>query len=96
MKIVPISGTKNRVFVTIDKEEKVSTGGIIFIEDAEKGHTTGIVSAVSDRDENGTPPNVEVGDYVYFSEHAGKEHVIENELYLILKEAEIYARRERV
>ncbi len=93
MNIEPIAGTKNRVFIVLDKEEKKTSGGIILVEDDDKSPNSGIVVAVSSKDDNGTSPNVQVGDYVYFSENAGIIQMIEGEEYLILKESEIYAKR---
>ena len=93
MNIEPIAGTKNRVFIILDKEEKKTSGGIILVEDSEKSPNSGIVVAVSSKDDNGISPNVQVGDYVYFSENAGIIQTIEGEEYLILKESEIYAKR---
>lgn len=93
MNITPIAGTKNRVFIKESTEEKVTSGGIILMEDAEKAPTEGIVVGVSERDETGMEPNVKVGDYVYFPENAPYPIQIGEETFLVLKENQIYAKR---
>jgi len=92
-KLQPIAGSKNRVYVqTAKKQEKVSAGGIIMIQDEEKKPTEGIVLAVSESDENGKLPNVAVGDTVFFSEFAGTETEFENTKFLVMKEYDIHAK----
>lgn len=92
-KLTPISGTQNRIFIKPIKEEKVSQGGIIIVEAADKKPTEGIIIAISERDSNGKEPNVMVGDHVYFSEYvAAVESEYEGEKFLVMKEADLFAK----
>lgn len=93
-KIVPIAGTKNRVFIEISKtNEKKTDSGIFLIDDPEKAPTEGVVYAVSETDENGIPPVVKEGDYVYFPENAPNEIMIGTQTFLVLKENMLYAKK---
>lgn len=91
--ITPIAGTKNRVFIKVTNEEKVTTGGIILVEDREKSPTEGVVYAVSEQDDTGMQPNVKVGDYVYFPENAPTPLTINGEEFLVIKESMLYAKK---
>lgn len=90
-KLTPIAGTNNRVFVTLNKEEKVSKGGIIMIQKEDSTPKEGTVIAVSERDNNGKEPNVKVGDYILFSQYAGTESEYEGDEFLSMKETDIFA-----
>lgn len=94
-KLIPISGTNNRVYVQIPpKKEKVSAGGIIIpgsVTDEQKPKE-GVVIAVSELDNNGKAPNVKVGDYVFFSPFAGQETEFEGQFFLTMKESDIHAK----
>ena len=91
--LIPIAGSKNRVYVEIpEKKEKVSAGGIILAEIQEKKPTEGTVLAVSEADENGNKPNVKAGDYVFFSEFAGIESEFDGRKFLVMKESDIHSK----
>lgn len=89
--IIPISGTKNRVYVESTKGmEKKSNGGIIISSGSEnEAQTEGIVIAVSPFDEDNLEPNVQVGDHVIFNEHGYKELEYKGMKYLSMRESEI-------
>lgn len=93
MKFIPIAGTKNKVFIEVDISDKTTESGIIIeLASSEAEQTKGVVVAVSERDENGIPPNVQEGDTVYFPEHAPSPVEIEGTKYLVVKENMIYAK----
>jgi co-chaperonin GroES (HSP10) len=88
--IMPISGTKNRVFVEDTKgKEKKSGGGLILVENEYKEQTDGIVIAVSESDENGLLPKVKVGDHVFFDEHGFSRNEHNGNSYLSMRESSI-------
>lgn len=92
-KLIPIAGTKNRVYVELPpKKEKVSLGGIILAGQEEKRPTEGTVIAVSEKDDLGMLPNVKVGDTVFFAEHVGQEAEFEGRNYLVMRENDIQAK----
>ncbi len=89
--LVPVSGTRNKVFVELNKEEKVSSGGIILV-DTEPKRTEGTVIAVSEKDDSGQLPNVQIGDYVFFPAYTATIMNYEGEEYLVIKESDIQAK----
>lgn len=92
-KLIPIAGSKNRVYIEIpEKKEKISKGGIILAEIEEKKPTEGVVLAVSESDENGNKPNVKAGDYVFFSPYAGTESEFDGKKFLVMKESDIHSK----
>jgi chaperonin GroES len=93
LNIQPIAGTQNRVFVNIIKEEKRTDSGLYLAPKPEEKPTSGVVAAVSEKDNTGAEPIVQIGDFVYFNEFSGKEIEIEGITYLSMKENEIIARK---
>lgn len=91
--LIPVSGTKNKVFITPDEgAEKKSAGGIIIVEQKVKKPTSGIVLAISIADENGVKPTLKVGDHVMFNEYAGLDADYGGINFLVMKEYDIYAK----
>lgn len=92
-KLIPIAGSRNRVYIEIPpKKEKVSNGGIIIAELEESKPTEGTVLAVSEVDENGCKPSVKAGDYVFFSPFSGLESEFEGTTFLVLRESDIHSK----
>lgn len=93
--IQPIAGTKNKVFIQLaPKKEQRTKSGLYIANDPKLGdkQTEGYVVGISAQDENGIKPTVKVGDFVYFSDYAGKEFPFEGVTYLVMKEHELHAR----
>ena len=66
----------DRIVVLCDPRERVTEAGIHLPETAEEKYTTGVVQAVGSghlTDGGRVPLDVEVGDRVVFSEHAGNK-----------------------
>lgn len=87
--ITPISGTKNRVFVTPAAPETVTAGGIIIPDTAQEKPQKGVVIAVSETDEDGKKPLVKVGDTVWYGKYAGQEMSLDGTDYLVMRESDI-------
>lgn len=94
LRLKPVAGTKNRVFVEpVKKVEKKSAGGIFIplAQDEPKYEFFGQVLAVSDRDETGIEPNVKVDEWVYFGANFTTEN-FEGVEYFLMKEGNIYGK----
>lgn len=92
MNITPLA---DRVLVKPIEQEEVKKGGIIIPDTAKEKPQEGKVIAVGKGrlNENGERIAMEVkkGDRVLFGKYAGTEINIEDEKYLILREADILA-----
>ncbi|AEG16412.1 MULTISPECIES: co-chaperone GroES [Desulfofundulus] len=90
MKIRPLG---ERVVVKPLPSEEKTKGGIVLPETAKEKPQEGEVVAVGPGRllENGTrvPIDLKVGDRVLFSKYAGNEVKIDDEEYLIMREADI-------
>ena len=85
----------NRVIVKpMEKEEQVTSGGIIIPDTAKEKPTKGTVIAVGPgaRGKDGSiiPMAVKEGDKIIFGKWGGNEIKIEGEEYLLMKEDDIY------
>ncbi len=87
--ITPVSGTKNRVFVTPTAPERISAGGIIIPDTAQEKPQKGTVIAISESDEDGKKPIVKVGDVVWYGKYAGQEMTLDGVEYLVMRESDI-------
>lgn len=96
--LIPIAGSKNRVFVQpIVKKETVSFGGIIVPATAEEVQKPrGIVLAVSEQDENGVKPTVKAGDTVVYSQYSNQEDEHDGIKFLVMKEGDIFGKIENI
>lgn len=89
--LIPVAGSKNRVFVKPSPAEEKSAGGIIIPDTAKEKPQRGIVQAVSSQDEEGVLPVVNVGDFVLYGKYAGTELSYEGQDYLSMRESDILA-----
>ena len=89
LSIIPVAGTKNRVFVKPAPAETVSKGGIIIPDTAQEKPQKGEVLAVSESDEDGNKPTVKAGDTVYYGKYAGTEMSFEDIDFLSMRESDI-------
>ncbi len=87
--IVPVAGSKNRIFVKPAPAETVSKGGIIIPDTAQEKPQKGEVLAVSEIDEDGNKPVVKAGDIVYYGKYAGTEINVEGVDFLSMRESDI-------
>ncbi len=98
--LIPVAGTSNKVFVTLPPKREKTIGNedfkLILVADLKeeniKRENEGTVIAISEADANGIKPTIKVGDYVFFSEYAGLNADFEGTEYLVMKEADIYAK----
>lgn len=94
LRLIPVAGTKNRVFIEpVKRAEKVSAGGLFLPvgQDEPKYEFYGKVLAVSERDETGIEPNVKAGDTVFFGANFTTEN-FEGIEYFLMKEGNIYGK----
>lgn len=94
LRLKPISGTKNKVFVEpVKRVEKQSAGGIFLPvgPDEPKYEFYGTVLAVSELDETGIKPNTKVGDVVYFGANFSTES-FDGITYFLMKESNIFGK----
>ncbi len=89
--IKPVAGTQNRVVVEAAAAEEKTASGIIIPDTAKEKPQRGKVIAVSDKDEKGNKPEVQVGDTVLYGKYAGTEVQVEGKDYLIMRESDIFA-----
>lgn len=103
IKLIPVAGTKNRVFVEPVSPSKFETraSGFVVVKDSfgakheedgeKKWENYGKVISVSEIDESGVKPNVKTGDIVYFDPNF-QEREFEGFIYLVMREGNIYAK----
>ncbi len=89
--IKPIAGTQNRVVVEPSPAEEKTASGIIIPDTAKERPQQGKVISISEIDEKGNKPSVQVGDKVLYGKYAGTEISIEGREYLIMRESDIFA-----
>ena len=89
LNIIPVAGTKNRVFVRPGAAETITKGGIIIPDTAQEKPQKGEVLAVSESDEDGKKPTVKAGDIVYYGKYAGTEMNFDGEDFLSMRESDI-------
>lgn len=89
--IKPVAGTQNRVVIEPASAEVKTTVGIIIPDTAKEKPLKGVVVAVSELDEKGNKPTVQVGDNVLYGKYSGTEINIEGKDYLIMRESDILA-----
>ena len=84
----------DRVVVTRDEDEAVSTGGIVLPDTANEKPSQGTVQAVGPGKvlDSGElrPLDVKVGDKVIFGQYGGSTVKLQDDEYLILSESEIF------
>ncbi|MHA4807635.1 co-chaperone GroES [Flavitalea flava] len=90
--ILPIAGTKNRVFVKPAPAETKTSGGIIIPDTAKEKPQRGEVVAISEIDEDGKKPVIKVGDVVLYGKYAGTEISFEGQDFLSMRESDIIAK----
>lgn len=85
----------DRIVLRVKKEEEKNIGGIVLASAAQEKPQVAEVVAVGagSRTLNGdlVEPTVKVGDEVFFEKFAGTEVKVDDELLLIVREAEILA-----
>lgn len=94
LKLKPVAGTNNKVFVEpVLRVPKKSAGGIIVGvgQNEPKYEFYGEVLAVSESDDKGLKPTVAVGQTVFFGMNFTTEN-FEGFEYLQMKEANIYGK----
>jgi chaperonin GroES len=89
--IRPVAGTQNRVVVEAAAAEEKTASGIIIPDTAKEKPQRGKVIAVSEKDDKGNKPEVQVGDTVLYGKYAGTEVQVEGKDYLIMRESDIFA-----
>jgi chaperonin GroES len=89
--IKPVAGTQNRVVVEAAAAEEKTASGIIIPDTAKEKPQRGKVIAISEKDEKGNKPEVQIGDTVLYGKYAGTEVQIEGKDYLIMRESDIFA-----
>ncbi|HEY0030562.1 MAG TPA: co-chaperone GroES [Bacteroidia bacterium] len=89
--IKPVAGTQNRVVVQAAAAEEKTASGIIIPDTAKEKPQRGIVIAVSDKDEKGNKPEVQVGNTVLYGKYAGTEVQVDGKDLLIMRESDIFA-----
>jgi chaperonin GroES len=89
--IKPVAGTQNRVVVEAAAAEEKTASGIIIPDTAKEKPQRGVVIAVSEKDDKGNKPEVQVGDTVLYGKYAGTEVQVEGKDYLIMRESDIFA-----
>jgi chaperonin GroES len=90
--ILPIAGTKNRVFVKPAPAEERTSGGIIIPDTAKEKPQRGEVVAISEIDEDGKKPVIKIGDVVLYGKYAGTEISYEGQDFLSMRESDIIAK----
>lgn len=78
---------KDRIIVRPQESEKVTKGGIIIPDTARERAQVGEVVAVSEQEDL----VVKVGDDVYYGKNSGVEIVVDGTVYLMMREAEVFA-----
>lgn len=94
LRLKPVAGTKNRVFVEpVKREEKKSAGGLFLPVGPDEPiyEFYGKVLGISDADENGIKPTVKIGETVFFGTVFTTEN-FEGIEYLLMKEGNIYGK----
>ena|ERR1043166_120147 len=89
--IKPVAGTQNRVVVEAAAAEEKTASGIIIPDTAKEKPQRGKVIAVSEKDDKGNKPEVQVGDTVLYGKYAGTEVQVDGRDYLIMRESDIFA-----
>jgi len=96
MKVRPLG---DRVLVKRIEAEEMTKGGIVLPDTAKEKPKEGEIVAVGEGKmlDNGkrATPQVNVGDRILFTSYAGTEVKIEGEDYLIMREEDILATREK-
>lgn len=90
MEISTVKPTADRVVIKPLAAEEVSKGGIIIPDVAKEKPSRGEVIAVGPGME-GRPMMVSVGDNVIYSRYAGTELTFDDEVYVMMRESDIYA-----
>lgn len=80
----------DRVLVQSDAAEDTTKGGLIIPDSAKERPSKGTVLAVGDGI-NDKPLTIKVGDRVLYGKYSGVETVIEEETYLLMREADVFA-----
>jgi len=97
--LVVLKPLADRVVVKPIKAEEMTKGGIVLPDTAKDKPQEGEVIAVGTGRilDNGTkvPLEVKVGDRVVYSKYSGSEIKIDGEEYLIIRESEILAIRQK-
>lgn len=89
--IKPVAGSQNRVVIETAAAEEKTASGIIIPDTAKEKPQRGKVIAVSEKDDKGNKPEVQVGDTVLYGKYAGTEVQVEGKDYLIMRETDIFA-----
>jgi chaperonin GroES len=96
MKIKPLS---DHVLVLREEEDQKTAGGIIIPDTAKEKPQQGKVVAIGPGkvDKNGTrvPPDVKVGDRIYFSKYAGTDIKLDGVEHVFMREDDILSVIER-
>jgi chaperonin GroES len=85
----------DRVVVRPDSKEETTRGGIIIPDTAKEKPQQGIVTAVGSGRllDNGKRSEMEIreGDHVLLARYGGTEIVLDDDIYLVLRESDILA-----
>ena len=96
LKVTPLA---DRVVVKPITREEVTKGGIVLPDTAKEKPQEGEVVAVGSgrigEDGKRIPMEVKIGDTVIYAKYAGTEWKYEDEDYLILRESDIQAKRNK-
>ena len=92
---VNVTPLHDRVLVRRLEEKETAKGGIIIPDTAkEKPHEGEVMAVGAGKIEKGkrVPLDVKVGDRILFGKYTGNEILVDDQEYLILREAEILAK----
>ena len=92
---VKLKPLHDKIVIEKPEEEKSTKSGIILPDNAKEKPQTGKVVAVGAGKilDNGTkiPPEIKVGDTVYYSKYSGTEVKVNEKEYIIIAESDILA-----
>ncbi len=90
MKVKPLN---DRILVTREEEEQMTSGGLIIPDTAKEKPQEGRIIAVGPgkRDEDGkrVPLEVKVGDRIFFAKYSGTEIEIDGEEQIFMREEDV-------
>lgn len=85
----------DRVVIKPNPKEETTKSGIIIPDTVKEKPQEGTISAVGSGRllDNGTRAALELheGDHVLFAKYGGTEFIVDNELYLVLRESDVLA-----
>lgn len=87
---IMIKPLSDRILISTDAPEEITSGGIILLEADQSKPQRGVVVAVGPGSKN-APVTVNVGDIVMYPSFSGLPLSIEGKSYLMMREGELLA-----